>query len=58
VEQEFIDAVRWLERKGVSGITGSLASRCRWWKLWETLEDPVVLWWFSERLNGSLLMFI
>ena len=26
VEQEFIDAVRWLERKGVSGITGSLTA--------------------------------
>lgn len=25
VEQEFIDAVRWLEGRGVSGITGRLA---------------------------------
>lgn len=40
VEQEFIDAVKWLEGKGVSGITGISAESFRgmwddvgWWNV-------------------------
>ena len=60
VEQEFIDAVRWLEKKGVSGITGALAfslyGRCAAWrgvrnmkKLWKIEQK----WWFIL-VHGSL----
>ncbi len=36
VEQEFIDAVKWLEGKGVSGITGISADNSwhvGWWNV-------------------------